>query len=135
MGNRAVIGFASNGKQDKNNIGIYLHWNGGRDSVEGFLETAKQYDVRFDNYGVARLIQIICNTLDGTLGVGVDIIKNLDCDNYDNGLYWINEKLEIIGREYNQYPEQKEYPLNEFVEHCQKSNNIHFKNYMERKGV
>ena len=46
MGNRAVIAFEQNGKQDKNSVGIYLHWNGGRDSVEGFLQTAKDYGVR-----------------------------------------------------------------------------------------
>ena len=89
MGNRAVIGFISkDGVKDKNTVGIYLHWNGGRDSVEGFLATAKQYGVRTnEDYGVARLIQIIANTLGGTLSLGVDQIKKLDCDNYDNGLY------------------------------------------------
>ena len=33
MGNRAVI----TTRKDLKDIGIYLHWNGGRDSVEGFL--------------------------------------------------------------------------------------------------
>jgi hypothetical protein len=32
MGNRAVI------TDNKQRIGIYLHWNGGRDSVEAFLK-------------------------------------------------------------------------------------------------
>ena len=31
MGNRAVI------TTEKKDLGIYLHWNGGRDSVEAFL--------------------------------------------------------------------------------------------------
>ena len=41
MGNRAVIGFEQDKKRDKKSVGIYLHWNGGRDSVEGFLKVAK----------------------------------------------------------------------------------------------
>ena len=40
MGNRAVIT-----TPDKK-IGVYLHWNGGRDSVEGFLQTCKKYGFR-----------------------------------------------------------------------------------------
>ena len=36
MGNRAVITTKEN--MDNNGIGIYLHWNGGRDSVRAFLK-------------------------------------------------------------------------------------------------
>lgn len=39
MGNRAVITTLQN--YNNNGIGVYLHWNGGRDSVEGFLEYMK----------------------------------------------------------------------------------------------
>ena len=128
MGNRAVIGFTSkDGVRNKDSVGIYLHWNGGRDSVEGFLATAKQYGVRTDeDYGVARLIQIIANTLGGTLSLGVDQIKNLDCDNYDNGLYWVDHNFNIVGREYNESEEQTEYPLEDFIKHCKKANDSHF---------
>lgn len=128
MGNRAVIGFISKeGIKNKDSVGIYLHWNGGRDSVEGFLATAKQYGVRTsESYGVARLIQIISNTFGGTLSVGVDQIKKLDCDNYDNGLYWVDNNFNIVGREYNRYTEQSEYPLKEFIEECKKVNDPHF---------
>ena len=128
MGNRAVIGFTSkDGVRNKDSVGIYLHWNGGRDSVEGFLATAKQYGVRTDeDYGVARLIQIIANTLGGTLSLGVDQIKNLDCDNYDNGLYWVDHNFNIVGREYNESEEQTEYPLEDFIKHCKKANDLHF---------
>ena len=128
MGNRAVIGFLSKeGIKNKDSVGIYLHWNGGRDSVEGFLATAKQYGVRTnEDYGVARLIQIIANTLGGTLSLGVDQIKNLDCDNYDNGLYWVDNNFNIVGREYNKNEEQTEYPLEDFIKHCKKANDLHF---------
>ena len=36
MGNRAVIEF------ENTNMGIYLHWNGGRDSIEPLLHVAKE---------------------------------------------------------------------------------------------
>ena len=36
MGNRAVITTKEN--MYNNGVAIYLHWNGGRDSVEAFLE-------------------------------------------------------------------------------------------------
>ena len=128
MGNRAVIAFEQNGKQDKNSVGIYLHWNGGRDSVEGFLQTAKDYGVRgYDNsYCVARHSQIIGNAIGGTLSLGVGIVKHLDCDNYDNGVYWVNNKFEIVGREYLRGKEQQEYPLADFVKGVKEDNDIHF---------
>ena len=75
MGNRAVIAFTQEGKKNKKTVGIYLHWNGGRDSVEGLLQAAKDYGIRGGDYGVARLIQIICNTFPGCLGVGVDLVE------------------------------------------------------------
>ena len=44
MGNRAVITTKEN--FENNGIGIYLHWNGGRDSVEGFLEYCRRKGYR-----------------------------------------------------------------------------------------
>jgi hypothetical protein len=130
MGNRAVIAFEQNGKQDKNSVGIYLHWNGGKDSVEGFLQTAKDYGLRSGSYGVARLSQIIGNSIGGTLSLGVDIIKNLDCDNYDNGVYWVNENFDIVSREHTGrikgFKEQQQYPLADFVKGVKEDNDIHF---------
>ncbi len=112
MGNRAVI---TTKKGDKNNkLGVYLHWNGGRDSVEGFLAYCKMRSFRKpeeDNYGWARLVQVIANFMgkDG-LSVGVDVVDNLDCDNWDNGVYLI-ENWEIVGREYFNGEEQMSYEL------------------------
>ena len=131
MGNRAVIAFVNDkGEQDKNSVGIYLHWNGGRDSVEGFLQTAKDYGLRSGNYGVARLTQIIANGIGGTLSLGVDMLKNLDCDNFDNGVYWVNQNFDIVDREYISSPnfkEQKEYPLADFVKDLKQDNDQFFK--------
>ena len=131
MGNRAVIAFVDDkGKQDKNSAGIYLHWNGGRDSVEGFLQAAKDYGLRSGSYGLARLTQIICNSFPGTLSVGVDVVKKLDCDNYDNGVYWVDQNFDIVGREYvekyqhGNYQEQQVYKLADFVKEVKKDNDF-----------
>ena len=85
---------------ENNGIGVYLHWNGGRDSVEGFLEYCKMCGYREpdeDNYGWASLVTVISNFFgcDG-LGVGVDVVENLDCDS-DNGVYLI-KGWDIEGR-------------------------------------
>ena len=131
MGNRAVIAFVNDkGEQDKNSVGIYLHWNGGRDSVEGFLQTAKDYGIRSGSYGVARLTQIITNSFPGTLSVGVDMLKNLDCDNFDNGVYWVDQNFDIVDREYISSPnfkEQQQYPLADFVKGLKEDNDQFFK--------
>ncbi len=135
MGNRAVIAFVDDkGKQDKNSVGIYLHWNGGRDSVEGFLQAAKDYGIRSGSYGVARLTQIICNSFPGTLSVGVGVVKKLDCDNWDNGVYWVDKEFNIVAREYIEkyglvagtFKEQQEYKLSEFVKEVKETNSFVF---------
>jgi hypothetical protein len=90
MGNRAVITLAK--KPTQNSVGIYLHWNGGAESVLAFAEAAKHFGVRLhdETYATARLAQIIGNFFGGTLSVGVGILKNLDCENYDNGTYKVS---------------------------------------------
>lgn len=110
MGNRAVIT-----TKDKK-IGVYLHWNGGRDSVEAFLAYCKLQGYRppeSDCYGWARLCQIIGNFFGGGLSLGIDEYNRLDRDNGDNGVYII-ENWEIIGREFS-HREQREYPLRDML--------------------
>ena len=100
MGNRAVISMACEGIPKEYSPSIYVHWNGGRNSIESFLEVAKKLNVRPEpTYGMARLCQIITNFFGGTLSVGMGTYCQLDTDNYDNGVYWINSKFEIIDRE------------------------------------
>ena len=97
MGNRAVITLAK--KPTENSVGIYLHWNGGAESVLAFAETAKHFGVRFydETYATARLAQIIGNFFGGTNSVGVGILGQLDCENYDNGTYRISfENDEVV---------------------------------------
>ena len=137
MGNRAVIAFTKEGKKDKKTVGIYLHYNGGRDSVEGFLQTAKDYEIRGGSYGVARLVQIISNTFPGILGVGVDLVERLDCDNYDNGVYWLDPEFNIVDRQYFIHGnEQQQYPLEEFVKWVKEMNDFVFDKdpYKKLKG-
>jgi hypothetical protein len=118
MGNRAVI------TTEEKKIGIYLHWNGGYDSVNAFLTYCKLRDFREpedDNYGWARLCQVIGNYFGGDLSVGIDTLDCLDCKNGDNGVYIIKE-WKIIGREHAPYQEQMNYDLLEFlieIDNCQ----------------
>ena len=115
MGNRAVI--TSKENFENNGIGIYLHWNGGRDSVEGFLKYCELKGYRSptsDCYGWARLTQVISNFFGGTTSIGVDVVNRLDCDNYDNGVYII-DGWEIVDRKYHEGREQDGYPLNEML--------------------
>ena len=115
MGNRAVITTREN--FDNNGVGVYLHWNGGKDSVEGFLKYCKMKGYRTpssDNYGWARLCQVIGNFFGGTNSVGIDTVDNLDCDNWDNGVYII-EDWDIVGREYFTGEEQEDYDLKEMI--------------------
>ena len=118
MGNRAVITTRKN--FDNDGIGVYLHWNGGRDSVEGFLEYCKRQGYRSlaedPDYGFARLIQVIANFFGGSTSIGVGKVSELDCDNGDNGTY-IVDGWDIVGREYfNWDEEQHSYDLGDFVE-------------------
>lgn len=100
MGDRAVI-------SNKNkNLGVYLHWYGYREFVESVLAycDVKQYrspDVD-DEYGWARLCQVLGNTLGGNLSLGIGKFERMDTDNWDNGTYII-EGWDIKERLYKQY--------------------------------
>ena len=103
MGNRAVITFSTY----TNAPAIYLHWNGGRASVEGFLSAARQLGLRH-----ARTPQAQTDALDQLAemlaryyfrcDVGMNIYRlhyaGSDRDNGDNGTYVIGRDLTIIER-------------------------------------
>ena len=111
MGNRAVIT-----TPDKK-IGIYLHWNGGRDSVEAFLKYCELKGYRSPEascYGWARLCQVIGNFFGGDLSIGIGEYSRLDKDNGDNGVYVI-EKWQIVDRLFIDWPEQHEHDLVEML--------------------
>lgn len=88
MGNRAVITFqdASLEELDKSQVGIYLHWNGGIESIEGFCMSASRLDISEPS----RFIQMLGNWFKGHLSVYVNTVGKLDFDNYDNGVYVLN---------------------------------------------
>lgn len=96
MGNRAVI------TTENKDIGIYVHWNGGLDSVLAFLDTAKVRGYRSPShdcsYGMARLCGLLHEFFgpeDG-LSLGIGPLDRLDCDNFDNGVYVIGGNWEIV---------------------------------------
>lgn len=101
MGNRAVITLAPFGLD---NIGIYVHWNGGPESIAGFLGAAKRMGMRSPeddpSYAMARLTQIIANYFGGSTSIGIGRVRDLDYDNGDNGTYLIGGDWEILGREF-----------------------------------
>ena len=70
MGNRAVVTVEGSA------TGVYLHWNGGEESVTAFLRAAKDLGVRGPvsdtSYFYARFVQIIGNYFGGTTSVGID---------------------------------------------------------------
>lgn len=116
MGNRAVITTKRNWQCG--GVGIYLHWNGGRDSVEAFLKYCELKGYRAPDkdgpYGMARLCQVIANFFGGTTDIGIGSVYDLDCNNYDNGVYII-DGWEIVDRKYFKGEEQNEYDLDEFM--------------------
>ena len=115
MGNRAVITTRDNFRS--NGVGVYLHWNGGRDSVKAFLKYMKLRNFRTpdrDNYGWARLCQVIGNYFGGGLSIGIDTVNHLDMDNWDNGVYII-QGWNIVGREFFDGTEQDHYDINEML--------------------
>lgn len=100
MGNRAII------KGVGTNIGVYVHWNGGYDSVLAFTQYCKLKGYRSPEsdpaYGTARLAQIIGNFFGGSCSVGIEnmsgttvMTPELVQEFYlDNGVYEI-ENWEI----------------------------------------
>ena len=101
MGNRAII------TTKKRDLGVYLHWNGGRDSVGAFLEYCELRGFRApdgDTYGWARLCQVICNYM-GAEGLSVGISRyegDARMDPGANGIYviegWRMDWQHLFGR-------------------------------------
>ncbi len=107
MGNRAVIATST----DPKSTGIYLHWNGGVESVLAFLAAAKQLGFRdpvSNNYGVAYIQALICVFFKEGMSTGIGPIAKLDCDNGDNGMYILGDDFTIKDRIYS-YDSTKSY--------------------------
>lgn len=116
MGNRCCIVDKDTTKENANQkIGIYLHWHGDKETVQELLEEVKAKHPRGvisdPSYGYARLCQIIADEITAeTLaspfetskshayetGIGIGIVSDLDCYNYDNGVYYIDDDYNIV---------------------------------------
>lgn len=97
MGNRAVI------TTPEKKFGIYVHWNGGVESILAFAEVARSRGYRDPagdaSYGMARLCGVLCEFFGpGGTGVGIGAIDELGTDNQDNGTYVLGTDWRIIER-------------------------------------
>ena len=111
MGNRAVITFDTT----DNAPAIYLHWNGGRASVQGFIDAARALGLRHaptaeaQTEALDQLAELLarhyfrCN-------VGMTVYRlhyaGADRDNGDNGTYLLGHDLTIIERFYKPGPDE-----------------------------
>lgn len=127
MGNRAIITFDK--YKRKTSLGIYLHWNGGRESIEAFLKAAKDLEIRdpcTDSYGITRLIQIIGNYFGGNASLGIGHLSELD--NSDNGIFVVGNDFSIIeGADYQiKEFERRQKLVQQVYEDCVRQNKTHF---------
>lgn len=111
MGNRAII--QTRESYENEGIGVYLHWNGGYDSVSAFLKYCELKGYRApdrDSYGWARLCQVVGNYFGGGLSLGIDNFSKDAGEYQDNGTYII-EGWKIVDRKYYDWEEQQNYDL------------------------
>lgn len=94
MGNRALVIFGDS------KVGVYLHWNGGPESVYPILDYMRSKECRMaedPEYATARLVQIVGNFFGGTTSVGVQTVGDemntawpFEADDPgDNGVYLV----------------------------------------------
>lgn len=119
MGNTAII------KAQGEKVGLYLHWNGGVDSVTAFLKYCDLRGYRGfpDSYALARLAQVCGNFFGGTLCVGVEAMSGADTEHdarwLDNGIY-IVKGWEIVNR-IGHSCEREGYDLRDLLETIDKT--------------
>lgn len=95
MGNRAVVQF----KGDAEKVGVYLHWNGGPESVMAFIQTMVDRGWTRTDYAPARMCGVVSEFFDGhgeddrgsSLGV-YPIEETNGMADYDNGLFQVELK-------------------------------------------
>ena len=116
MGCRAVICDKDTTKENANTkIGIYVHWYGDEKSIERLLAVCKERKMRGvindPQYGWARACQAFGDVMTQddmdsgfetakenayNTGLGIGIVSQLDCRNYDNGVYYIDDEYNIV---------------------------------------
>ena len=104
MGNRAVIAEERGGEPSAKH-GIYLHWNGGRDTVGPVLAFARDVEVRWDESGIETIAALFQSIVEQG---EVWPLDRLDYDNWDNGTYLVDYDLEIVGREFFREEEEQD---------------------------
>lgn len=93
MGNRACVVFTDGRELSP---AIYLHWNGGPESVYAFLDALNRYGAMGDiEHAAARFTQLVGNYFGGTLSVALmgftgPLPSTIDPD--DNGIYLVRPK-------------------------------------------
>jgi len=121
MGNRAVItqSTASNAPC------IYLHWNGGADSVKGFLAVAKTFDISGSPTEQMDILAELLAKHFFKCKVGLTVYRQeygrSDTDNGDNGVYVVNSKWDLIDRIHAPYTEQHEWDSKEIAQEILKN--------------
>lgn len=114
MGNRAVI------TTPERKIGLYLHWNGGRDTIDPLLRYCelKSYRAPSQNdYGWARLCQMMGNFFGDTSSIGIGVYTDDERMNSgDNGIYII-DGWKIVDRilPYESFIEQHCYDPDDMI--------------------
>ena len=101
MGNRAVVSFSTNNTSPS----LYLHWNGGRASVEGFLAGCLDAgyqatgDQKQDMDQIERCLRPFFARNGECLSIYRQPVGRADTDNGDNGWYILDQgTLAITGR-------------------------------------
>jgi len=101
MGNRAVIAFKSSPT-----VGIYLHWNGGPESILAFVNAAKKRGARPPKNDATYAFGALASTIGlfihqpskyrrELLSFGIGPLSDLDTYNGDNGLFWIHDDWRV----------------------------------------
>ena len=90
MGNRTVITFIDKSTRRKSPA-IYLHWNGGMESVIAFLMAYAKVSGRFDlDYMAARFTQMVGNFFGGDTSLGLTA-KSFDPGDHGELLIQVND--------------------------------------------
>lgn len=119
MGNRAVLVWKDeNGHYDDSFMGVYLHWNGGRDSIEAFLAYCEMKDLKSPtedaSIGIENFVTVVAGFFSSYKSISVDRLSELDQNNYDNGVY-VCDGWKIVDRKYFDGEEQKEHDFRELL--------------------
>ena len=98
MGNRAFIAHKDAP------VGVYLHWNGGTDTVKPLLDYCRLANRHsgFDSYGegLSTFVTVAKNMLGDNLFIELNYKDDPMLE--DNGTYWI-DGWDIVGRETSPY--------------------------------